>query len=44
MEQTSQRQLLEVVLALVAPGRLAGRLDGRQKQRHQDANYGDHDQ
>ena len=37
-------QLPEVVLALAAAGRLAGGLDRRQEQRHQNADDGDHDQ
>ena len=37
-------ELLEVVDALGAAGRFAGRLNRRQQQRHQDANNGDHHQ
>jgi hypothetical protein len=36
--------LLQVVGALGAAGRFAGRLHGGQKQRHEDADDGDHDQ
>ena len=39
-----QRQLLYVVEALDPPGRLAGLLHGRQQQRHQHPDNGDHDQ
>ena len=42
--QTAQGELLEVVLALRLPRRLAGRLDRRQQQRDQDADDRDHDQ
>ena len=37
-------QLPEIVLAMGAPGRFAGRLDGRQEQADQDADDGDHHQ
>jgi hypothetical protein len=40
----SQADLLQVVGAMGAPCRLARSLDGRQKQRYQDANDGNHDQ
>jgi hypothetical protein len=36
------RPLLEVVLALHPPRRLAGRLDGREEKAHQRADDGDH--
>jgi hypothetical protein len=36
--------LVQVVRALPAPGRFAGRLNGRQKQGDQDPNNGDYDQ
>jgi hypothetical protein len=39
-----QRKLLEVVDALGAPGRFAGRLHGWQQQRDQDADDRDYDQ
>jgi hypothetical protein len=39
-----QGELFQIVAALGTACRLAGRLDGRQKQRDQDANDGDHDQ
>ena len=39
-----QSQLLEVVGALHAAGRLAGGLHRRQEQGHQDADNGDHDE
>jgi hypothetical protein len=40
----TKRKLLQVVDALGPPSRLAGGLNGRQQQRHQDANDGNHDQ
>ena len=39
-----QTHLLQVIQALCAPRRLAGRLHRRQQQRHQDADDGDHDE
>jgi hypothetical protein len=39
-----QSQLLNLILALRAPGRLAGRLHGGQQQRHEHADNGDDDQ
>ena len=39
-----QSQLLEIVLALAAASGLAGGLHGRQKQRHQNGDDGNHDQ
>jgi hypothetical protein len=39
-----QAELLEIADALGSPGRLAGRLHGRQQQRDQDADDGDHHQ
>ena len=42
--QTPQGKLLQVVLALHHPCRLAGRLNGWQQQRDQDADDRDHDQ
>jgi hypothetical protein len=38
------RHLLEIVRALGAAGRFAGRLDSRQEQRDQNANDGNHNQ
>ena len=40
----SHAQLLQVVVAVGPPGRLPGRLDGRQQQGHQDPDNGDHHQ
>ena len=40
----AQGQLLDIVGALGAAGRLARRLNCRQQQRHQDADDGDHHQ
>ena len=40
----AQADLLQIVRALRAPGRFAGRLHGRQQQRHQHADDGDHHQ
>jgi hypothetical protein len=42
--QAGERQLLDVVHALDAPRGLAGRLDRRQEQRHENADDGDHDE
>ena len=39
-----QPELLEVVGALGAPGRLPGRLDGRKKQGNQNRDNGDNDE
>ena len=44
MHLDRQADLLEVVHALVPPGRLACRLDRRQQQRHEDADDRDDDQ
>ena len=44
MAVNSEPQLLEIVGALAAPGRLAGRLHGRQKQADERADDGDHHQ
>jgi hypothetical protein len=35
-------ELPKIILALRTPGRLACRLNGRQEQRHQDADDGNH--
>jgi hypothetical protein len=40
----SESHLLEVVFALRPPGRLAGRLHGRQEEGHEDSDNRDHDQ
>jgi hypothetical protein len=42
--QDREADLLEVVLALGAVGRLADLLDGRQQQAHQHRNDRDHDE
>ena len=42
--QHGQAELLEIVLALAAAGRFAGRLNRRQQQGDEDADDGDHDQ
>jgi hypothetical protein len=39
-----QADLFEMVRALDAPRRLAGRLHGRQQERDQDADDGDHNE
>ena len=42
--EATERQLLEVVCTLGTPRRLAGRLHGRQQERNEDADDGDHHQ
>jgi hypothetical protein len=37
-------ELMQIVLARGAAGRFAGGLHGRQQERHEHANDGDHDQ
>jgi hypothetical protein len=44
MVQRPQADLLQVVLALRTPGRLAGRLNRRQQERYQYSDNGDYDQ
>jgi hypothetical protein len=42
MKQAPQRKLLQMILALISPRRLARRLHCREKQRDQNANDRDH--
>jgi hypothetical protein len=44
MVHAAEGHLLQVILALDPPRRLARRLHGRQQQRDQDADDGDYDQ